>query len=226
MIEFEPSTDDGVRGSWRLTPDGDCELVWEEHGGPVIQKPQRAGFGSKLINQVVSFDLGGQADVTYPPQGLMAHFVIPARHVIGEAAPAETGQHKTEELMTNTHSSALVGARVLLVEDQVLIAMDAEDYLRTHGAVQVTIAPTADAAMRQIQAERPDVAVLDVNLGDHSSAPVAEHLASLGVPFVFATGYGDTSMAPEALRSIPVVRKPYTEDVLIAALSKALASKP
>ncbi len=213
----------GVRVSWRLTPDGDCELVWEEHGGPVIQKPQRAGFGSKLINQVVSFDLGGQADVTYPPQGLVAHFVIPARHVIGEAAPADISKHKAEDIMTDTPSSALVGTRVLLVE---VIAMDAEDYLRTHGAVQVAIAPTAAAAMRQIQAERPDVAVLDVNLGDHSSGPVAEHLASLGVPFVFATGYGDSSMVPDGMRSIPVVRKPYTEDVLIAALSKALASKP
>jgi len=216
--------DGGVRVSWSLTPKGDCVLAWEEHDGPVIQKPQRAGFGSKLINQVVSFDLGGEADVTYPPQGLMAHFVIPARHVIGEA-PAETDKNKTEDPMANTQPSMLVGARVLLVEDQVLIAMDAEDYLRTHGAVQVTIAPTADAAMRQIQAERPDVAVLDVNLGDHSSAPVAEHLASLGVPFVFATGYGDSSMTPEAMRSVPVVRKPYTEDVLIVALNKALASK-
>ena len=127
--------------------------------------------------------------------------------------------------MTYTQSSVLVGARVLLVEDQVLIAMDPEDYLRDHGAAQVAIAPFAEAALRQIQADRPDVAVLDVNLGDHSSASVAEHLASLGVPFVFATGYGDSSMAPEAMRSIPVVRKPYTEDVLIAAISNALASK-
>lgn len=214
----------GVRVAWKLTHKGDCELAWEEHDGPAVQKPQRAGFGSKLINQVISFDLGGEADVSYPPQGLIARFIIPARHVLGSGkapaaaeAPAPTAQEAP--------AASLAGARVLLVEDQVLIAMDAEDYLRSHGAVQVTIAPRAEAAMRQIQAERPDVAVLDVNLGDHSSAPVADMLDGLGVPFVFATGYGDSSMAPDAMRSVPVVRKPFTEAALISAIAAALRSK-
>lgn len=219
------SGEGAVRVSWSITPKGDCELVWEEQGGPTVQKPQRAGFGSKLINQVVSFDLGGQADVTYPPTGLIAHFVIPERHVIGEADAVQITQQKEHAAMSTSSPSSLAGARVLLVEDQVLIAMDAEDYLRANGAVQVTIAPTSEAAMRQILAERPDIAVLDVNLGDHSSASVAEHLVSLDVPFVFATGYGDSSMVPETMRSVPVVRKPYTETVLLAALASALASK-
>ena len=178
-----------------------------------------------MFSQLVSFDLGGEADVTYPLRRLIARFDIPSRHVMDEAAPAETGKPKLEDVMTNTQSTALVGTRVLLVEDQVLIAMDAEDYLRAHGAAHVAIASTAAAALRQIEAERPDVAVLDVNLGDHTSAPVAEHLASLGVPFVFATGYGDSATAPETMHGVAVVRKPYTENVLIAALNKALASK-
>ena len=215
----------GVRVSWTLTPKGDCELVWEEHGGAEVQKPQRAGFGSKLINQVVTFDLGGEADVSYPPKGMIARFVIPARHVLGEAKEEIAEPLEEPVSVPASQRSGLAGARVLLVEDQLLIAMDAEEYLRSDGAVQVTIAPTAEAAMRQIQAERPDVAVLDVNLGDHSSAPVAELLESLGVPFVFATGYGDTSMAPEALLGVPIVRKPYTEKVLLAAITRALASR-
>jgi len=127
--------------------------------------------------------------------------------------------------MSNKQASALSGAHVLLVEDQALIALDAEDYLRVRGAARVTIAATADAALRQVEVERPDVAVLDVNLGDHTSAPVADLLASLGVPFIVASGHGDASALAESLRSAPIASKPYTEATLIAAIETALARK-
>jgi FixJ family two-component response regulator len=61
--------------------------------------------------------------------------------------------------------------------------------------------------------------VLDVNLGDHTSAPVAEALRSRGVPFVFATGYGDSVMIPDSLKNVPVVRKPYGDATLAAAIA-------
>jgi FixJ family two-component response regulator len=64
-----------------------------------------------------------------------------------------------------------------------------------------------------------------VNLGDHTSAPVAELLRNLGVPFVFATGYGDTVMIPESLRSVPIVRKPYADTTLAAAITTLLQGK-
>jgi FixJ family two-component response regulator len=68
---------------------------------------------------------------------------------------------------------------------------------------------------------RPDVAVLDLNLGGATSAGVAERLRDLGVSFIFATGYGDICMIPEKFREAPVVRKPYSAAALISAIGSA-----
>ena len=68
--------------------------------------------------------------------------------------------------------------------------------------------------------------MLDVNLGDDgNSAPVAERLRELNVPFVFATGYGDSVMIPDSMKSTPVVRKPYGEEALAAGLAAVLKRK-
>ena len=76
--------------------------------------------------------------------------------------------------------------------------------------------------MKHIKQAKPDLAVLDVNLGDHTSAPVAEALRSLGVPFMFATGYGDTIMVPESMKTVPIVRKPYADSTLAEAIANLL----
>ena len=210
--------------TWTLSPEGDCTLTWEERGGPRIETTGRNGFGTTLIERVVPFDLGGEAEISYPPQGAIARLMIPARHVL--ATGATDGSTLAEVSPTGGPGQArLSGMRVLLVEDQVLIALDAESCLKALGASQVVIAPTSEHAVKHINTARPDLAVLDVNLGDHTSAPVAELLRNLGVPFVFATGYGDTVMIPESLRSVPIVRKPYADTTLAAAITAILHGK-
>lgn len=212
-----------VGAEWKILANGDCELTWQERGGPRISEPARSGFGSTLIGRVVPFDLGGEAEISFPPEGATARFVIPARFVV-IAEPIDAGGLPLNADGTGKRAS-LAGLRVLLVEDQVLIALDAESCLKELGAAQVLIAPTSQQAMRHISQARPDLAVLDINLGDHTSAPVAEVLRSLGVPFVFATGYGDTVMAPESMRSVPIVRKPYADATLAEALAVLLQGR-
>ncbi|HVY89201.1 MAG TPA: HWE histidine kinase domain-containing protein [Hyphomonadaceae bacterium] len=211
--------------SWRVLPGGDLELTWTERGGKPVERPTRAGFGSTLIGRVIPFDLAGEAEIDFPSEGVTARFVIPARHV--EAAKAADGAEASAgrgAAPAAVAGPSLSGKRVLLVEDQVLIALDAESCLRGLGAAQVVIAPTSEHAIKQISQARPDLAVLDVNLGDHTSAPVAEALRTLGVPFIFATGYGDTVMIPESLKNVPIVRKPYGDTALAAAITDVLAS--
>lgn len=122
---------------------------------------------------------------------------------------------------------APAGRRVLLVEDEALIAMNVEDMLDTLGYVVVATAAAVEEALAAVEGGGIDAALLDVNLRGRPSFPVADALAARGVPFVFATGYG-TGGLREDFRDRPVLQKPFKlrdmERALSGALSGALAA--
>lgn len=107
---------------------------------------------------------------------------------------------------------------VLLVEDNFIIALDTEDMLRQLGVESVRSAGNVTRALELIDADVPDFALLDVNLGDEKCFEIAERLRDLGVPFAFATGYGDNHALPAAFADAPIVPKPYNSDDLERAL--------
>jgi DNA-binding response OmpR family regulator len=100
--------------------------------------------------------------------------------------------------------------RVLLVEDSMLIALDAEDSLRACGVAEVVIAGSVAAALTAIADAQPDFAVLDYNLGNESSEPIARALSAANVAFCFATGYGDALECTRADPPYGVLKKPYS----------------
>jgi DNA-binding response OmpR family regulator len=125
-----------------------------------------------------------------------------------------------ETLVTASGSPDLKGARVLIVEDAVLLAMELEGGLAEAGAEVVGPAYELEEAIRLL--DQPiDAAVLDANLNGHSVTPVAEALAKRGTPFVFATGYGDAGGAPGGFDA-PVIRKPYDVTQVAAAVAELL----
>ena len=201
---------------WSLNDAGDCEISWSERGGPPVTAPTRLGFGSQLIQTTMVYDLRGEAEVDYAHDGLTTRLLIPAKHVsIGDTAgPAAAASAATNPNFLN-------GMAVLLVEDQSLIALDTEALLRRLGAPDVRLSPDATHAILTLGSFRPDAAVLDFNLGDETSERVADHLTAMGVPFVFATGYGDSVMIPERFRQVPVVRKPASAASLTSRLEEA-----
>lgn len=103
--------------------------------------------------------------------------------------------------------SLLEGRRVLLVEDESLVAMLAEDMLLDLGC-EVVVAMRLDKALAYVRTQAFDMAVLDVNLGDTRSYPIADLLFESCTPFLFATGYGQRGLEI-AYQSVPVVQKPY-----------------
>ena len=103
-----------------------------------------------------------------------------------------------------------------------LIALDVESMLADHGISRVTTTGSAMDALHRLDVLMPDIAVLDLNLGATTSLPVAEELARRGIPFLFATGYGETSILPPSMETVPVVRKPYDAEVLMAAIRRTL----
>jgi DNA-binding response OmpR family regulator len=108
--------------------------------------------------------------------------------------------------------SALEGRRVLLVEDESLVAMMVEDMLLDLGC-EVVVAMRLDKALAYARSEAFDFAVLDVNLGETRSYPVADLLCERCTPFLFATGYGQRGLDAN-YRGVPVLQKPYQVEPL------------
>ena len=201
--------------TWRHEAEGDVTLNWNETGGPPVAMPTRQGFGSTIIRQSIPHELGGQASINYAPSGLHARFVLPSRHIVFD----DESQPMPVAAPLPGAPSRLTGL-VLAVEDNVLIALDVEDVLIGLGAERVVIASTVTEALRLINLETPSFALLDINLGRERSWPIASRLQSLGVPHVFATGYGDGIDYPVEHRFTPVITKPYTSASIARAFNK------
>lgn len=110
-----------------------------------------------------------------------------------------------------------MGSRVLVVEDEMTIALLIEDMLVEMGHVVVDLAMRLPQAEELARKAEFDVAVLDVNLDGRRSFPVADILRERGIPFVFATGYGASGVDPAYAHS-PIVTKPFVMDELKTAI--------
>jgi DNA-binding NtrC family response regulator len=117
--------------------------------------------------------------------------------------------------------SALAGKRILVIEDEAMIAGMIEEMLAELGAVVVGPAGTLAKAIELAKRELIDAAMLDVNIRSERIDPVVDALRGRGVPFVLATGYGAAAAA--GIGGAPVIEKPFTRDRLESALMGALA---
>lgn len=115
----------------------------------------------------------------------------------------------------------LEGLRVLVVEDEMLVAMAIEEMLERFGCTVVGVEARVRRALEFASRESVDAAVLDVNLAGEKVFPVAEALARRGVPFVFSTGYGAAGVDAD-FPGAPVLQKPYPEEALARALAEAV----
>ncbi len=207
-------------GRLRITASRDDEggfcIGWKEAGGPPVKPPTRRGFGSTIIDRSIPHELGGSADIRYKLDGVEASFCIPARYVEWRAderperANAHDGKRKSE--LENLPQS------VLLVEDSMIIALDAEDCLKDIGVPKVRVESSVATALNAIDKALPSLAILDYNLGKENSEPIAAALRERGVPFWLATGYGEMEARLEELDAAGVLTKPYGREELLKLL--------
>ena len=201
--------------AWTLLPEGDLVLVWTETGGNEVAAPTRRGFGSTIIERSIPHELGGEASLDYAPTGLHARFVVPATLIRegGDASPILPISVREKSVQS------WIAGVALLVEDNIIIALEAEQLLIDLGAESVLVASSVEEALRLLDSETPGFALLDINLGTETSWPIAERLRQLGVRFIFASGYGDAVDFPIEHRQVPIATKPYSKASIGALLA-------
>jgi CheY-like chemotaxis protein len=121
------------------------------------------------------------------------------------------------------NTAPLQGLRILVVEDEMMVAMLIEDFLEAFGCT--VVGPVADiaAALRLTATEAIDGAMLDLNLAGHTVYPVADELARRGIPFIFVTGYGDQELDGDH-NNRPRLPKPFRRLDLQRILTATFAS--
>jgi light-regulated signal transduction histidine kinase (bacteriophytochrome) len=214
-----------VQVSWRIADSGDLVLDWRESGGPPVAPPSRQGFGTTIIRRSIPYDLGGEADVDFAATGLTARFVIPERHIGQRRQTSATATAPAIDLppaVPLADGEEVISGEVLLIEDSLIIAMDAEDILLRLGADHVTTVGTVATALAELETLVPTVAILDINLGTETSTPIADRLRALGVPYLFATGYGEQARLGDGHADAPVLQKPYTIEGIARGLKTLL----
>ena len=118
-------------------------------------------------------------------------------------------------MLTAQRSPSLAGLRVLIVEDELLLAMDYEEILQREGCTVLGPAAKQARALALLELERPDAAILDLNLAGERTTEVAEALEALEVPFIIVTGYGEKTLDDRVLRGMPRLDKPVKPQELV-----------
>ena len=191
----------------RLTP-GRARVVWRESGGPRVAPPERAGFGTTLLRAILRAD-EGEVRLDYAETGVVCSIELPVGHDAAESERATQGTARLE------------GRRVMVVEDEFLIAISLEMALGEQGAL-VEGPYTKLSEARKAVSTRPDAAVLDVRLGSESSLPLARDLTALGVPVLFVTGNVDGEELKQEFPEAQVLSKPVSEDRVVAELKRMI----
>jgi len=211
--------------TWQVRTNGGCSLLlsWKESNGPKVSAPSTHGFGRMLIEQTMRAH-GGEASVEYRTDGLTCEIKLPlpeaARSAAGDAAAPKTSGAPSLLAAPSDHHT-LHGKRILLIEDEPLVAMDVESTLTAAGCKVVGQAATLERAKQLIEEADCDAALVDVNLAGQPVDELATLLTRKNRPFAFVTGYGREAL-PAGFRGAVVLSKPFGADQLLATVEVLL----
>ncbi len=209
---------------WAVTDDAtqQFQIWWRETGGPEVEPPQRTGFGHSVIKQMVAKAFGGDVMLKFARDGLVWQLTAPATRLFGETAASVAAKQLDEE--ASMSPDLLRGQRILVVEDDAILAMTVDDVLRQAGADTVGPAATLDSAKQLVAADNLSAAILDIRLDTDEVWPVAHLLAKDGVPFIFLTGHFDRSTLPAEWAQRPILSKPAPPRQIVVALANLVAA--
>jgi two-component sensor histidine kinase/CheY-like chemotaxis protein len=212
-------SDGRIDVAWALAPRDEQPWVsfsWREQApGLAPAPPRRRGFGRELIERRVPYDLHGHSQFDLDQTGVTCVLEFPLIH---RASVLETGVPDRDAVFKPRSSDGgLRGLRVLLLEDDFLLAVDAAQALENAGATVVGPFSTEEAGLEALEQNPPEVALVDINLGQGPSFRMARALVAKGVPFAFLTGY-DEIVLPEELSQTTRLKKPMEMRQVVDAL--------
>lgn len=193
-------------------------LTWRETGGPLVTPPQESGFGTALIGAAGGGDTGA-VTADWRSEGVVWTIRLT------EGATALRGNRSCAEPVSPTlhrRPVGLKGCRVLLVEDEPLVAMDLRHELEEAGATVTEIVRSVEEALDAARGGGIDLALLDGNLKGEPVDDVAALFDELSVPFCFVSGYGREHL-PQGFDHAPLIEKPFRPDTLRSTLTSLLA---
>ena len=201
-----------VRLTWEIRS-GNLVLDWLEIGGPPVEPPSTTGYGSEVISASIERQLDGAVTFDWGRDGLHCTLSVPLDDKLKPAERANGGQPTPLREQAVAVPQILVGNRLLLVEDEALVAMALKDMLTELGFEVVGAFNKVTEALAVVTNQDVNAAVLDVNLGGELIYPVADSLVAKGVPFVFITGYGAEAI-DDRFASYRVLQKPIQRQML------------
>jgi two-component system, chemotaxis family, sensor kinase Cph1 len=213
-----------VRICWSvLQAENTIALEWIESGGPPLREPRRSGFGSLLLEKILPADIDGATELNFGEFGVRCVISFPFEAVSNLMPLRKIGGTKMS-LGSLPHTSPnekseVARKRVLLVEDEALLALEVSEILSSAGAHVIGpfggLIEGATAARR----ETIDVAILDMNLKGQMVYPLAEELLERKIPLIFLSGYNVPDV-PDALRNVPHLIKPADPSALLKLITK------
>ncbi len=208
------SVKDGViKAHWQINA-GMLQFDWREEGAPIQSTTTRHGFGRTLIENAIPFELDGTTKLTMESSGLRFQFSLPQKHLTDLVT--DPGQ----STLAPTTKQAAIDTSILLVEDNMLLALDLAQSLKRLGARAVTTAASLQDGLAKAEAGSFDLAILDLSLRGETCVPIADHLTAQGTPFAFVSGYNAQVIVPDAYSHVPLLTKPVDEASLARCLTR------
>ena len=196
--------------AWELAA-GELALSWSETGGPRAKPPTTRGFGLNVIHASIEGQLGGRVELDWTDQGLRCRFTFPFGG--SSTIPVADASEPTAAAAPFVQAKLVPGTRVLLVEDEAMVAMLVKDALDELGMEMDGPFTTLTTALAAAQTTNASAALLDVNLAGEFVYPAADILRARGIPFVFTTGYGGEDVDAK-YGDVPVLTKPFQVEQL------------
>ena len=207
-----------VSASWTLDDDM-LTFTWRESGGPPAVDTGRRGFGTTLIEHSARAE-SGEAALERLPDGL--RWTISMR--LPEDEPGGSGEDGETAGEAADAAGQSFNKRILIVEDEPLVALDIEAALQGRGYEVAAIATSVREAFDALGSSSVDLVLLDGNLRGHPVDEVADALRDRAIPFLFVSGYGRESL-PVDFNDIPILQKPFDHEQLVHCVDSLMDNR-